>query len=392
MSPSQLALRVARSSDVTWVDLGEVKGRVVRIDHCGWSVVADAPMLFRRTALTGVMPEPQTGGTLNELWDLLNVSPRYRPIVLAVLVAALIPDIPHPVVLLSGEQGSGKSTATKMLVGLLDPSPAPLRKPPRDVEQWVVAAAGSWVVALDNLSEVKDWLSDSLCRASTGDGDVRRRLYTDGDHTVFSFKRVIIINGIDLADIRDDLADRLVGVRLDNIPESARKEETALWVRWADAYPRTLGAVFDLAVKTFAAMPEVELVSPPRMADFARILAAVDAVLGTDGLAAYRDLGREMATDAVTSDFVLTAVVEEITSTWTGTAAKLLVVIDPDARHQEHPGWPTTAREMTTVMRQRAPSLRKLGWEVVELPRGGKDKSIRYRLTPPVGPNTVNEE
>ena len=383
MTPSPLALRVARSDEVTWVDLGEVKGRVVRIDSSGWSVVENAPMLFRRTALTGVMPEPQGGGSLDELWDLLNVTVRYRPIVLAVLMAALIPHISHPVVLLSGEQGSGKSTATKLLVSLLDPSPAPLRTPPRSVEQWVTAAAGSWAVALDNVSEVSDWLSDSLCRGSTGDGDVRRRLFSNSDLSVFSFKRVVLLNGIDLARINEDLADRLVNVRLDLIPDSARKEETALLARWASAYPRILGAVFDLAAKTFAAMANVELVNPPRMADFARVLAAVDSVLGTEGLAAYKDLGREMAKDAVTSDAVLTAIVERITIPWEGTAAKLLHKLDPDSLSVQHTDWPATARQMTTVMRQRAPSLRKLGWGVAELPRGGKDKSLRYQLTPP---------
>jgi hypothetical protein len=383
MSPLPLALRVARTGGVTWVDLGEVKGRAVRIDNCGWSVVEHAPMLFRRTALTGVMPEPESGGTIEELWNLLNVSPRYRPIVLAVLVAALIPDIPHPVVLLSGEQGSGKSTATKILVSLLDPSPAPLRKPPRDEDQWVVAAAGSWVVALDNLSKLPDWLSDALCRAATGDGDVRRQLYTDNGLTVFSFKRVVFLNGIDLADIQGDLAERLVAVRLDTIPESERKQETALRKRWAEAHPRILGAVFDLAAKTFDAMAKAEQANLPRMADFAHVVGAIDSVLGTEGLAAYRELGCEMATDAVTSDPVLTALVAEITDSWTGNARKLLSKIDPDDHHAEHTGWPANPREMTAVMRLRAPLLRELGWEVVELPRGGRDKSIRYRITPP---------
>jgi hypothetical protein len=46
---------------------------------------------------------------------------------------------------------------------------------------------------LDNLSTVPDWLSDSICRAVTGDGDVRRKLYTDGEHAVFSFRRAVAI-------------------------------------------------------------------------------------------------------------------------------------------------------------------------------------------------------
>jgi translation initiation factor RLI1 len=58
---------------------------------------------------------------------------------LAVLVAAPIPRIPHPVTLLTGEQGTGKSTATARLASIIDPSLAQLRKPPRDVEQWTTA-------------------------------------------------------------------------------------------------------------------------------------------------------------------------------------------------------------------------------------------------------------
>lgn len=56
------------------------------------------------------------------------------------------------------------------------PSPVPLRQSPRDADSWVTAAAGSWVVALDNLSAIPPWLSDSLCRAATGDGNVKRAL------------------------------------------------------------------------------------------------------------------------------------------------------------------------------------------------------------------------
>lgn len=94
---------------------------------------------------------------------------------------------------LLGEQGTGKSSATKNLVQLVDPSPVPLRKPPRDADGWVTAASGSWVVGLDNLSTIPPWLSDSLCRAVTGDGDgdVRRELYSGDGLSVFSFRRVI---------------------------------------------------------------------------------------------------------------------------------------------------------------------------------------------------------
>ena len=62
--------------------------------------------------------------------------------------------LPHPILTLFGEQGTAKSTLTKRLVSLVDPSPVPVRKPPKDGEAWISAAQGSYVVGLDNLSSI----------------------------------------------------------------------------------------------------------------------------------------------------------------------------------------------------------------------------------------------
>jgi hypothetical protein len=227
--PQQLHLRVARHDDALWIDLGDPTGRAIRVAADGWTVEDEAPILFKRTALTGILPEPLNGGSIDQLWRWLNVAVEDRPLVVAWLIAVFLPDIPHPILSLAGEQGSGKSTAEKVLVSLLDPSPVPLRKSPRDVEAWVSAAAGSWIVGLDNLSTMPDWLSDALCRAVTGDGDVRRRLYSDGDLHVFAFRRCPILNGIDIGAVRGDLADRLLSINLAVIPEGERLTETELW-------------------------------------------------------------------------------------------------------------------------------------------------------------------
>ncbi|MGH4021807.1 MAG: hypothetical protein ACRDT0_21745 [Pseudonocardiaceae bacterium] len=116
-----------------------------------------------------------------------------------------------------------------------------VRKPPRDADSWTTAAASSWVVALDNLSTVPEWLSDSLCRASTGEGDVRRRLYTDGELHVIAFRRVVVANGIDLGSLRGDLADRLVTVQLDRIGDEARREDVEVASEWATHTQRYSG-------------------------------------------------------------------------------------------------------------------------------------------------------
>lgn len=278
---STLYLRVAAYEGCRWLDLGDLAGRAVRISEVGWTIEPEAPVLFRRSQLNLPLPEPVSGGGLDELWTWLNVTKSDRPLVAAWIVSTFFSDIPHPILSFSGEQGSGKSTAEKIVVSLVDPSPVPTRKPPRDSDSWVTAAFGSWVVGLDNLSCVSDWLSDSLCRAVTGEGDVRRRLYTDGDLAVFAFRRCIIITGIDLGAVNGDLSDRLLPIHLDVIDAVDRREESEIWPGWESAHPRILGALLAMVARVASVLPHVHLDTKPRMADFASVLAAVDEVLST---------------------------------------------------------------------------------------------------------------
>lgn len=380
--PEQLWQRVGRSAAGSWyVDLGDQTGDGIRVDPTGWKITAP-PMKFRRTALTAALPRPTTGGSLEDLWGLLNIATADRPLVLAWLVSTLIADIPHPILDLAGEQGTGKSTAAKLLVSLIDPSPVPLRKSPRDADSWVTAAAGSWIVAVDNVSTISDWLSDSLCRAVTGDGDVRRQLYTDGGLAVFSFRRCLVLNGIDLGAVRGDLADRLLVIDLDVIDEQQRRLDADISQRWDSVQPRILGALLDLAASVASALPSVRLERSPRMADFARVLAAVDQVLGTDGLHRYLDRGRYLATDALSADPFVLALAAQLTGEFHGTSAQLLDLITAEDDRRPPKGWPANARQLTTLLKRQAPVMRRAGW-VVEEAAPGHDNALRWRIARP---------
>lgn len=379
--PVDLAQRVAQTEESWWIDLGDTTGDAIRIGSNGWTVTAPC-VRFRRTILTAALPRPVPGGDLDELWRLLNVAGPDRPLVLAWLVAAMVAGIPHPILDLAGEQGTGKSTATKILTSILDPSPVPTRTEPRDADSWITAASGSWIVALDNIGSVADWLSDTLCRAVTGDGAVRRQLYTDSGLAVFAFRRAVILNGIDLGAVRGDLADRLLVVDLDVIDEAERRQDAEVQARWDDAHPRILGAVLDLAARVKAALPFVELEKSPRMADFALVLAAVDGVLGTDGLNRYRDRGRNLASEALTADSFVLAMQSQLTEPFLGTSAELLALIAVADDRRLPKGWPGNARRLTTLLRRQAPVMRRAGWTVDELP-AGHDNVLRWRVRRP---------
>lgn len=385
--PESVHVRVAAHEGAIFLDVGDSLERVVRVSGGRWDLVeSGVPVLFKRTQLTGTLPTPVPGGGIERLWDLLNVSPEDRGLVLAWLVSAIVtPDVPHPVLAVFGEQGSGKSSASRLLVALVDPSPVALRKPPRDMDSWVTAAQGSWVVGLDNLSTVPDWLSDSLCRAVTGEGDVRRQLYSDSELSVFAFRRCVLLNGIELGAIRGDLADRLVTVDLDRIPEDRRRTEHEMDREWRDSYPLIFGGLLDLAAGVAQLLPSVRLDTHPRMADFAAVAAAVDQLVGTRALDRFLEKSRTLAEDSLTADpFVAEMATALAGDEFEGTAAELLARVTPTTDGWRRPAdWPKSPQQVSGRLRRNAPALRTSGWTVEDDGARNKKGTKLWRLTAP---------
>jgi hypothetical protein len=75
----------------------------VRVGPDGWQVLSRSPVLFRRTRAMTAMPAPERPGDLEPLRGLLNVSDESWPLLVGWAVAALLPWIAHPVLLLTGE-------------------------------------------------------------------------------------------------------------------------------------------------------------------------------------------------------------------------------------------------------------------------------------------------
>lgn len=357
-----LHLRTGHLAGTIVVDLGDATGRCVVIDPRGWTVADSPPITFRRTELTAPLPVPVLGGDLASLRHLLNATDDAWPLLVGWLVAVLF-DVPRPLLFLTGEQGTGKTTAARNIAQLVDPSPAPTRAAPRDLDAWVTAAAGSQVVALDNLSTVADWLSDALCRAATGEGMVKRALYTDDGLAVLSFRRAIILTSIDAGALRGDLGERLVPVELERIRAEQRRTDADLAADFAQLHPEVLGALFTLTADVLAALDHVHVADLPRMADFGRILAALDHVTGWKALDLYRAAAEQVAADVVQGDALAMAVLELVAATtegrWHGTPTELHRALEQH-RHDAS-AWPKSPKALSGQLTRLGPALRSQG-------------------------------
>ena len=132
------------------------------------------------------------------------------------------PHGPYFVVNFIGEQGTAKSCAAKILRMLVDPNENPMRSPPRDERDLIAQAASNRCVSFDNLSTLPGWLSDALCRLSTGGGHSARQLYTDLEEVSLNVKRPVILNGIEDVATRPDLSERALQIELERIDDNKR--------------------------------------------------------------------------------------------------------------------------------------------------------------------------
>lgn len=266
----EVFIRVGGVDGRLYLDLADETWRAVEIDATGWRVRENPPVRFRRTAGMQPLPVPVAAGSIVKLRSFLNArSEADFVLVVAWLLAAFRNRGPYPVLVLSGEQGTAKSTFTKILRGLVDPNTAPLRALPREDRDLFIAASNGFVLAFDNLSALKEWISDTLCRLATGGGFAVRQLYTDQDEVLFEAARPAILNGIEDIVTRPDLADRAIFLTLEPIPEGRRRAEAEIWAEFEAERPSMLGALLNAVATGLKRLPETRLEKLPRMADFA---------------------------------------------------------------------------------------------------------------------------
>lgn len=372
--PVAVHLRVASVDSAVYVHLGAAdSARSVEVDAGGWRLVDRPPVTFRRSPLANPLPEPVRGGSLDPLRALFNVSePGFR-LLIAWLLAGYLPTIPHPILALLGQQGTAKTTAMRMLLGLLDPSPAGTRSVPRDEDSWVIPAMHSWAFGLDNVSSLPAWLQDALCKAVTGDGIVRRAKFTDDDVTVLTFRRVIALTSISPGALQGDVADRLLPVELDPIEPAKRRTQRAVDSTFGRIAPEVLGALFDLLALVLVQLPHTRLDEMPRMADFARLLAALDAVTGWTTLTDYLHSASDVSETVIEADAFAAAVrsLVEARGRWSGTARELLDELSPVRVPRV---WPTTPEAVSSKLKRMTPAFAEVGIVVAKRERqhGGR--------------------
>ncbi len=392
-------LRVAARKNTIYLDLADAKRQAVRITDEGWKVIPPLAILVKFHRPWGIRPLPEPlpsdkrkTSAVGKLRTMANLkSEKEFRLLLTIITAALLPHGPYPVLVINGEQGSGKSVLARVIRLLVDPNAVPLSGPPKNEGDLVAKAKNNHVVSFDNVSTIRAGLADAICRLATGGGLGGRKLYTDADEAVFDAQRPIVLNGIPELAWRGDLADRAITLTLPSIDGRKRKPEEVLWDRFEAARLSILGWLLDAIVEGIKRRRDVQRrvrrgeVLLPRMADFAVWGIAVAPALGwseNDFLAAYEENRNAAQLFVLETDIVADAIVKLVDELgdWEATATNLLKKLNnrnPSVRNSR--AWPRSPGALSARLDRLQSALAAAGINF-ERNRSSKERSIRlYR-------------
>ena len=336
----KLHTRAAMIDGAVWYDLTDREWRVVKITAERWSVITNPPTLFKRQQHQAVQVAPMPGGDIRDILQFVNITEESQQLLfLVLLVSYFIPGFPHPVGYVYGPQGSAKSTLSKIVRKLVDPSRIEVLSMPRKEEDLVQVLSHHYMLFFDNVGSIPDSVADLLCRAVTGSGFSKRQLYTNDEDIIYSIQANIGINGINLSSSKPDLLERSMLFELRRVEKEGRRQERELWDEFKRKQPEILGAIFDTVAKALALQPSIHVASLPRMADFALWGCAIAEAMGYSKEAFLKTyLGSiDSQNDEVLGEHLeaelIVAHMENLEE-WTGTPSKLLEILRTAAKEK----------------------------------------------------------
>jgi hypothetical protein len=411
-----LQVKTIKQGDAIYYDLGGDDWQCVKISPSSVEIVP-APIGLRRTKAQGAQVMPDLTAKPDDL-DLLTAKMRIaeeadKLLIKAIACAGVMPDISHPILWITGGQGSGKSLRAKMLKGVIDPAVLKQTSLPDNRKDLGVLLSNCHCLVLDNVdSPFTSWQVEMLCQAVTGGASVARELFSDGDIAINVFNRcVLIFTSIGVVTNAPDLLDRAVLKPVDDLTEDERRSEVTIMQEFETDKPKILGAVFESVRRALAILPQVEAEfergewPQQRMADFTIFGEAL--ARGAWGkekgafLQAYRKSISEAAEEIVSGDLAMSTLQEFIREriVWKGTAKMLLHELEKMNRYEDpgwqppSRGWPKTPNALGMKIKKYSTDLLRQGIKIENFKEGeSRERKMLIELTARDSPTTKEEE
>ena len=383
-----VSLRVAPFEDGVELDVSDAGNTRIRVTPGKVEVISSGSLTtFRRPPSMRALPTPADQGDWNLLRPYVNLDAVAYILLVAYLTFTLVSPkadgITFLILLLLGDQGSGKSSLTRIIQRFLDPTAVGLQALPKSQRDLAIAVQQGHVIAFDNLRSFTPAMADALCRVSTGGAFPTRRLFTDDEQVVHRLHCGLILNGLHTFIDQPDLAQRCLPLTLKPLEENDRREDAEMMAALKADTPAIFRGLLDLAADIMLRLPEAEVVAPERVISFSKWLAGMELVHGAPiGVyqQAYRDALSVGMLDALLED-PLASVVLTFANTlpggrWSGTPRALYQELCDTASHRTvySRDWPRNEIAMGKQLRSLQAGLQRQGVDV--LFSRGRERSV----------------
>ncbi|MBR6510452.1 MAG: hypothetical protein IKT38_07590 [Clostridia bacterium] len=327
--------RVGYCNNTLYYDLNNQKGEVIAIDKDDVLIKSKSNIkdiyFYEDTSMCNQTEPFQSDYTLFDFIDnFYNIEKEQKLLLAVYMCAAFIPDIKHPILIVEGEKGAGKTKLLSYLSKMINPVTKDVFVLPKKEDDLITTLSNNHFSAFDNIGKLSPDFCNVFCQSSTGGTLSKRKLYSDNREICINIKRLVALNGINLEISQSDLLDRSILMHLNRIDESKRRTDEELDADFQNVLPHVLGDVFFILSKALSIYPTVNLAEYPRMADFSRygyaIAEAIEEGLGSTFIKTYKDNIKLATESAVQENPVLNSLREfvEYKKHWRGTMTELL--------------------------------------------------------------------
>ena len=271
--------RCAFVNNTIYYNLQDNDGTIIRITKDSIEEVEkdESMPIFIKNNRTeaSIQPRPNYSNTeaLNDFVTLCRIQDEDKIIFKSHLITQFLNNIPIPIDIYHGEQGSAKTSVSSAVKSTVDPEGENAMSLPDKIDDIVIMMMSREKIVFDNCENFTKEISQFLCKSVTGTTYGKRELFTTSDEFSVMLKEKISLNGIAPSINQPDLLERSIFYELKRIDKKERMTDDDFKTKSEKLKPFVLGCVFSTLQKAMIIYDDVkkELTgkSLPRMASFA---------------------------------------------------------------------------------------------------------------------------